>query len=297
MKTDKKILLLSIFLIAGCNAINSPHPTPTNLQISQYPGQQPPTPTFIFIPTNTPIPTPIPTPIIETPPFTESTQSIQLFYPQCIHEDFSFQCYDQVLGIKYKYPSNWGVLLSAELISGTCGGFSYRYLFSGSNEVSAGGSSRDYCKGIGGDRYTMFRGFTSGQGCYQFPQAQDCRQVNDNVFVATLFPDFQSICNPGPDSIYLPQMVVGINIPGDHSVSGIIFSVNFLSAKGTDKLFEPLGGIFSDNSKCNDPMVETQFNQLVEEISLEVSRGTFDEETSYIVNGILDFANSITFSP
>jgi hypothetical protein len=266
--------------------INTPYPNPIRVG---------PAPTITSIPTINP--SPIVTAEPTLPPFGGATQSVQPFYPKCIPEGLNLQCSDDVLGIRFKYPSHWGGFLSSELISGTCGGYFYHYLFSGSDEVSAGGSSADYCKPIGGNLITMFRGFKPGQGCNLFPEAQDCRQINDNVFIATLFPDFKSLCDPGPSSISTPLMVVGINIPGNHIVSGVLFSVKFLSVKGTDKLLEPFGAITIYNDKCNDPKTEIQYNQLVEEISQKVRQGTFDEETSYRVKGIIDFANSITFSP
>lgn len=144
-------------------------------------------------------------------------------------------------------------IFNTELINGTCGGYFYSFRFSGSSEVSAGGSNVDYCKQMGGDLFTMFRSFNPGHGCDQFPQFRDCRQVNDDVVIATVFPDYQSIREPGPSSIPVPQMVVGINIPDNHIVSGVVFSVKFLSVKGTDKLLEPFGGKVTDTSKCNDP--------------------------------------------
>ena len=313
--------LLIILLTASCQGIKNssiivtPSFQPTHInptktlitpQVTNKPAYPPPNvspypiplPIITFSPT--PVPTIFPSPVVTTEPtltpLPEFTQRVQPFYPKCNPESLYLQCYDDVLGIRFKYPSHWGVL-NTELINGTCGGYFYSFRFYGSSEVSAGGSSVDYCKQMGGDLFTMFRGFKPGHGCDQFPQSQDCRQVNDNVVIATLFPDYQSICEPGPSSIPVPQMVVGINIPGNHIVSGVVFSVDFLSVKGTDKLLEPFGGTVTDISKCSDPNTEIQFNQLVEDISLKVRQGTFDEETSYMVKGIMDFANSITFSP
>jgi hypothetical protein len=267
-----------------------PYPQPTLV------GNPQPTPTLNLtpIPTIKQLPTVTAVPIIT--PLPEYTQGVQYFYPKCSPDGLYQRCSDEVLGIKYRYPSHWGYF-DAELINGTCGGYVYSYGFSGSSEVSASGTSVDYCKGIGGDLFTLFKGFKPGHGCEEFLEAQDCQQINDNVVIATYLPNFQSICNYGPGTIFTPQMFVGINIPGNRIVSGMVFSVSFLSIKGTDKLLEPFGGIVTDPTKCSDPKTEKAITQLIKDIYLKVKQGTFDEETSYKVKGIMDFANSITFSP
>jgi hypothetical protein len=258
---------------------DNPQPAPT-IDITPLPPMKQ-LPTVTTAPTISPLP--------------EYTQGVQYFYPKCSPDGLYLKCSDEVLGIKYRYPSHWGYF-DADLINGTCGGYVYSYGFYGSSEVSAGGTSVDYCKGIGGDLFTLFKGFKPGHGCEEFPEAQDCRQINDNVVIATYFPNFQSICNYGPGTIFTPHMFVGINIPGNRIVSGMVFSVNFLSIKSMDKLLEPFGGIVTYTKKCVDPKTEKEYTQLLDEISIKVKQGTFDEETGYKIKGIMDFANSISFS-
>jgi hypothetical protein len=279
----------------GSNATSYPIQVPKSLPYPQPTlgvNPQPAATTILTpIPTVNQLPSVTAEPSIS--PYPEFTQSIQYFYPKCNPDGLYQKCSDDVLGIKYRYPSHWGYF-SAELINGTCGGYIYSYR---TGVITAMGRSLDYCKPIGGDQYTMFAGFQSGHGCDQFQEAKDCRQINDNVIIATLYPDFRSICDYGPGSIFTPVMVVGINIPGKRIVSAMAFWVNFLSIKGTDKLLEPFGGIITDTKKCDDPNTERVYSKLLDEISLKVKQGTFDEETSYKVKGILDFANSITFIP
>jgi hypothetical protein len=250
---------------------------------------------------STPIPTiQQPTQIFElptSPPLPEYTQSINYYYPKCAQQDLYIQCEDKQLGIQFKYPSRWGIIYS-ELVNGTCGGYAYGFYFNAAGfEVKSGGVSLDYCKPIGADLYSLFHGFPPNQGCSLFPKAQDCRQINENVVIATIYPDFRSICVPGPGSITNPVMLIGINIPGKHPVAGLVFAIDFLSIKGKDQLFEPFGGAFFNTEKCGEPNTEQAYNQLVKDISSKVRAGTLDEETSYKIKGITVFANSIILTP
>jgi hypothetical protein len=204
---------------------------------------------------------------------------------------------DPLLNIQYKYPSRWG-LVNAELVNGSCGGHYYGYRFDRPmSGVEGGGVSTDYCNPMGGNLFSLFRGFQPGQGCNEFPQARDCQQITDHVVMATFYPSFRSICEPGPGTITMPLMIIGISIPGDHPVGGLVFTADFLSIKGTDQLFEPFRGVLINTGNCLDPKTEEIYTQLVEDISNQVKLGAFDEETNYKVKGIMDFANSIELNP
>jgi len=94
-----------------------------------------------------------------------------------------------------------------------------------------------------------------------------------------------------------PVMAVGINIPAGHPVAGMVFTAEFLSTQGTDRLAEPFGGELAFPENCGDPETERIYARLVEEVLMQVSQGSFDEETSYKVQGIIDFADSISLAP
>lgn len=227
----------------------------------------------------------------------QSAQSIQYFPLQCTQTDDFVHCSDDQVDMKFTYPSRWGKI-KAELVNGTCGGFYYGYLFEPPNtEVQAGGVSKDFCKQMGGDSFSLFKGYDPGYGCNEFPGAQACQQVNERVVVASLYPTYQAICEPGPGSMTVPIMAVGISIPGNHPASGVVFAIDFLSTKGKEQLFAPFGGVVMDLEKCQDPNTEPTYTQLMKEISLKVKQDAIDDETTHSVKEIHDFADSITFAP
>lgn len=303
----KSCSLLLVVLIAACQNPTAPSssetiPTVQASEVAPYPfatiestsssgltpnptsiSQNTQTPTLVNVTTSTPLP--------------ENTQTIQYFQPKCSQEDYYLQCTDSLLNLQYKYPSRWG-LVNAELVNGSCGGLYYSYRFDRPNSgVEGGGVSADYCNQMGGNLFSLFKGFQPGQGCNEFPQARDCQQITDWVVIGTFYPDFRSICEPGPGTITMPVMIIGMSIPGDHPVAGLVFTADFLSIKGTDQLYEPFGGVLINTGKCLDPKTEEIYTQLVEDISNQVRLGTFDEETNYKVKGIIDFANSIALNP
>lgn len=260
---------------------SAPYPAPTSDASSVPTFQQPATPSSPATATSSP----------------ENNQSIQYFQLQCTQVGGIFQCSDNQLGLRFKYPSRWGQI-KAELVNGTCGGFYYGYLFESRNpEVQAGGASKDYCKPIGGDLFSLFKGFNPGNGCREFQRAQDCQQANNRVVVASLYPTYQAICEPGPGSITTPTMVVGISIPGNHPAAGLVFAIDFLSTNAKEQLFAPFGGAAMDLRKCQDPNTEPTFTRLVRDISLKVKQGVLDDETTGRVKEIKAFADSISFAP
>lgn len=199
--------------------------------------------------------------------------------------------------MKFAYPSRWGQI-KAELVNGTCGGFYYGYLFEPPNpEVQAGGVSKDFCKQMGGDLFSLFKGYDPGHGCNEFPGAQYCQQVHDRVVVASLYPTFQAICEPGPGAMTTPTMAVGISIPGNHPSAGLVLAIDFLSTEGKEQLLAPFGGVAMDLGKCQDPDTEQAYTKLVKDISLKVKQSGLDDETTRRVKEIQDFAGSITFAP
>ncbi len=197
-------------------------------------------------------PTSSPSIVVATASF-ENIQSGQYYPLECSKSGDLFKCKDDQLGMMFSYPSGWGHI-KGELVTGRCGGFYYGYVFDPFNvEVQAGGVSKDFCRPMGGDFFSLFKGYDPGHGCNEFPGAQDCKQVHDRVVIASLYPTFQAICEPGPGSVTTPMMVVGISIPGNHSTSGLVFAIDFLSSKGKEQLFAPFGGVMMDLGKCQDP--------------------------------------------
>jgi photosystem II stability/assembly factor-like uncharacterized protein len=215
----------------------------------------------------------------------------------CSQKGLSTYCTDKVLGIDFAYPSAWGEI-TTYLNQGRCGGFLYSYYFNPLNpQYHAGGVSKDYCNPMGGDLFTFFHGFEQGQGCKAFPDPQDCRNINDRVAIASLYPPYQAICAPGPGYIMSPVMVIGISIPGNHPVSGFVFAADFLSDNGKDELYSAFGGSSIDTGKCLDPTTETKYTQSVKDVAAKVKQGTIDAETSQNVTAIRQFAGSIIFTP
>lgn len=262
---------------------SAPYPAPTSGASPAPTIQQPTPPPSIATATASP----------------ESTQSIQYFPLQCTQSGDLFQCADDQLHMKFAYPSRWGQI-KAELVNGTCGGSYYGYLFEPPNtEVQAGGVSKDYCKQMEGSLFSFFKGYDPGHGCneFEFPGAQDCQQVSDRVVVASLYPTYLAICEPGPGLMTTPTMAVGISIPENHPISGMVFAIDFLSTKGKEQLFAPFGGVEMDLGKCRDPNTEPTYTKLVRDTSLKVKQGVFDVETARRVKEIQDFAGSITFAP
>jgi hypothetical protein len=270
-------------------------------EISPYP---PPILGMTFSPesTNKSTPSPIPSqPTNSKPTITPSVEiypTNQEYYPKCTLEGLYFRCQDSILGMGFIYPTRWGQL-TAILSRGSCGekGYAYSYNFTSFLEAEAVGHSPDFCKPMGAGYFSFYNGIAPNAGCEYFRGAQECHQINDQVVLATLFPDFRSLCSPGPGLLLQPLMAIGINIPGSHKVNGLVFTIDFLSIKGKDSLFGPLGGQYIDTEKCRDPKNEQRYVQLVQEISQKVQQNSFDEETSYKVDEIIEMANSITFIP
>jgi hypothetical protein len=252
-------------------------------------------------PTSGPAPTiqqPTPPPSTATATASpENTQSIQYIPLQCSQSGDLFQCVDDQLDMKFAYPSRWGKI-KAELVNSACGGAYYGYLFEPPiTEVRAGGVSKDFCKQMGGDLFSLFKGYDPGHGCNEFPGAQDCQQVSDHVVVASLYPTYPAICDPGPGSMTTPTMTVGISIPENHPTAGLVFAIDFLSTKGKEQLFAPFGGVAMDLGKCLNTNTESTYTKLVNDISFKVTQGILDDETTRRVKEIQDFAGSITFVP
>ena len=87
-----------------------------------------------------------------------------------------------------------------------------------------------------------------------------------------------------------PTMAVGISIPSNHSVDGLVFAIDFLSSEGKEQLFAPFGGTSMDLAKCQDPGTEAAYTKLVETISMKVAQGVLDNETTRRVKEISGFS-------
>lgn len=273
----------------------NPYPQPVELPTSTqtlpvYPGPNSPTATpdcslnFCWE-TVTPSVTP-----------TKSAFVHSQFFPKCDRQGSLLVCSDYVIDIQFSYPSRWGMLIS-DLFSHDNDGSQYSYRFDG-NGMSGNGKSPDYHHATEASFSTMFACSKPNHCCEKeiYQNGNDCRQINDNKFIATVYPEIQSICEPIGGTVFSPLMVVGINLPPGHPVSEMVFYSRFLSTKATDQLFEPLGGVYMDQSKCNDPAARDEFTRRVEVLAQKVNEGSLDEESRYLIKGIQDFANSIVIS-
>lgn len=215
--------------------------------------------------------------------------------PNCERDGAFFVCFDEILELKMRLPSMW-VGFNAYLVEGECGGYAYSYNFLVPFErLGASGASLDYC--LPRD-IASYRGFNNPKGhftdgCKSFPVALVCQPIKENVVLAIHMPDVRSICEPGPGTIFIPEMVVAIDLPPTQKIQGFLFVKDFLSTRLRDKLFAPLGGVNIDYDQCANPTFQQQFTQGIQEISQAIQANNLDDETKYKMTQIDEFARSI----
>ncbi len=260
-------------------------PTPNPTQLAELSKTLP-------APTRTPYPQPD-----TSTPLPSNIEIHQYFQPECLTDESHLQCVDSVIGMKFQYPEEWGII-EAVLFNGECGGYYYGYEFGEfPYKVEGGGTSLDFCRGMGANLFLLFKGFSPGQGCSKFYYARDCWELKANLVIAFMYPEFDMLCSPGPDTFFTPLMVVGVNFPAGRSVNGMAFSFDFLSEASKELLFSPYEGDPIHSAKCRDEQAKQTYEQLVEEISSKVLLGTLDEDTTRNVNQFIKFAKSISFTP
>lgn len=255
-----------------------------------------PSATLIPLPTKTLIPeAPVSPPTIfpTSFPTPETTSTLH-----CEHEGAFWKCFDELLSVEFKIPSRWIAVVQTHLWQGRCGGYSYGYDFEGQTQVGAGGESLDFCNPTEGSAFIGFREWRKSEvkdvdGCSLFARAVYCEPVNPNVVMAISFPESQSLCAPYADTIYKPIVQVGVNLPIERKVQGLLFTTHFLSIKLEDQLFEPLGGVNFSQTACADKTATNRFDDMAHSVAQAVIEGRADDETDYQLGLVREFAKSI----
>lgn len=268
----------------------------------------------LLSPLNTPVTTPTVTPMLlvtvtptlETPVLLSTTFPTPFPTPaamdtlHCERDGTFWNCFDELLGIGFRIPSRWITVPQAYLSLGECGGFAYGYVFHGQTELGAGGHSLDFCWPTEGTAFIGFReqwkpDYREVDGCSWFRSrgAVHCEPIKPNVAMAIYFPESRSVCEPYADTIYHPIVRVGVNLPLERKVQGLWFTTRFLSTKLEDQLFEPLGGVNLDRAACADMAARERFDELARSIAQDVILGRADEETTYQLGVVREFARSI----
>lgn len=292
-------IAIMVILVTGCDADSTAEPTPAPLALAPSPLASPTLPAY---PGWTAAPSPVP--VAAATPTAPPTRVVLPTSPKCEHFGQHLRCSDEMLGLRFTYPSSWGHL-QGYLSEGACGGYAYRFEFDNLRDAPrAGGASIDYCEPMGGD-ITLFRGFTVSDklgertvdGCTLFTAAASCQRIGDHVLIVTLLPDVNALCDPAPGVIYAPIMIVAVDLPDDARIHGLAFVMEFLSTKARDSLFAPLGGLSINRQLCDDPATRQRFEQAVQTLAKSLATGAVDEETAYKVQLIQEFAASIELLP
>lgn len=218
----------------------------------------------------------------------------------CSRDGAFWTCSDELPGVEFSIPSRWMTVPQAYLSPGECGGLAYSYAFHGQTEVRAGGHSLDFCRPTEGSAFIGFRepwkpGYREVDGCdwFKIRGAAYCELIKPHVALAIYFPDSQSICEPYADTVYHPVVKVGVNLPLERKIQGLLFTTTFLSIKLEDRLFEPLGGVNVDYRACADKNAQARFDQLAHAMVQDIIEGRADEETLYQLGVVREFARSI----
>lgn len=242
------------------------------------------------IPTLTSTATAAPTPI--------PTRAIIQDRLKCERKGALLTCADDKLGLEFTFPAGWGEIRT-RTFPGRCGGFSYSYEFDASIEApGGGGQSLDYCEPTEGSAFRGFRtidktGVRPIDGCKLFPEATTCDLVRKDVVVVTRLPNAESLCNPYQDTVFLPEIIVAIDLPLDRLLPGLRFGSGFLSDKARDSLYESMGGFPIDQRKCSDVANKKAFDEAARKLASAIRAGSVDEETDYKLGVIRAFAKAI----
>lgn len=288
--TKAGLMVVCVVILGACRAANTPEATVTPRATVVSTLALPVSTVTLVRPTQTPAATEAPTPI--------PTRAISQDRLKCEHKGDLLTCADDKLGLEFTYPARWGEI-GTRTIPGRCGGFSYSYEFSVPSEAPiGGGQSLDYCQPTEGSIFRGFRtvdktGIHAIDGCKLFLDATTCDYVRSDVVVVTRLPNVESLCSPYADTLFLPVMVIAINLPLDRQLPGFQFGLDFLSDEARDSLFESMGGFPIDQKKCNDAASKKAFDQAAQKLASAIKAGSVDEETDYNIGVIRAFAKSI----
>ncbi len=288
--TKAGLMVVCVVILGACRAATTPEATAAQ-KATVISTLALPVATVTFVrPTPTPAAIDTPTPI--------PTRAITQDKLKCEHNGALLKCADDKLGLEFTFPAGWGEI-GTRTFPGRCGGFSYSYEFGVPGEApTGGGQSLDYCQPTEGSIFRGFRtvdktGIHAIDGCKLFPDATTCDYVRSDVVVVTRLPNAESLCTPYQDTVFLPEIVVAIDLPLDRLLPGLRFGSGFLSDKARDSLYEPMGGFPIDQRKCNDVASKKAFDQAAQKLVDAIRAGTVDEETGNKIGVIRAFAMSI----
>ena len=288
--TKAALMVVCTLILGACRGANTPESTamPRATVISTI---------ALPVATVTPVRS-TPTPSVTVAPTPIPTRAMTQDRLKCERKGALLTCVDDKLGLEFTFPSRWGEI-EARSFPGRCGGFSYTYEFGVPGEAPGGGGlSLDYCEPTEGRVFRGFRtidktGIHAIDGCKLFLDAITCDPIRKDVVVAIRLPNAESLCNPYQDTVFLPVIVVAIDLPLDRQLPGLQYGTYFLSDKARDSLFESMGGFPIDQTKCNDIASKNAFDQAAQKLANAIRAGVVDEETDYKMGLFLGFAKSI----
>lgn len=288
--TKASLLVVCVVVLGACRAPSTPEATVTPRATVTPTLAVPVATVTLGRPTQASAAGAAPTP---TP-----TRAITQHRLKCERKGALLTCADDKLGLEFTFPAGWGEI-GTRTFPGRCGGFSYSYEFGVPGEAPSGsGQSLDYCERTEGSAFRGFRtidktGTYAIDGCKLFLDAITCDYVSRDVVIVTRLPNVESLCNPYEDTLFLPAIVIAINLPLDRQLPGFTFRANFLSDKARDSLFESMGGFPIDQKKCNDSASREAFDEAAQKLASAIKVGSVDEETVYKLGVIRAFAKSI----
>lgn len=222
-------------------------------------------------------------------------------------EDKYIKFKDDVLGIEFYYPKEWGSIYgqlsgSERKVGDNYGGYAYNFTFNGQvggstlgyGRITAGGRSKDYSAGRGGyiADYSGFNGQPSSKVCAGF-NATTCTEINKKVVSMVVAPKYDDICPPNPGQ-YPFSKVVAIDMPDNQKISGLVFEYAFFSNELDKEVYSILG---MDFEKCYSPDPTTQkvFDNKVKDVLEKMSTKSLDQQTLKNLEGFDYFVSSIKF--
>jgi hypothetical protein len=213
----------------------------------------------------------------------------------CTTEVDYVKCDDSILGVEFEYPAIWGDIERTLKRGDTGLAYSYRISKPAPEQkhfIEAGGISRDFTEGRGG-KLTDFSGFGDKTGCEYYYWGSICEEISKNVIIVLIFPNADTICDPGPTVLYSPIALIAIDLPENPIINGFIFVSPFLSEKQDQELHSLLGITpEGDITKCHQESKQ-QFNSKVSELVEAIKDDTVDVVTKSNLDQMYRLAKSI----
>lgn len=250
------------------------------------------------------------TPTSSSEPLVHQPRIISREKLNCVVNNHSAICVDNLLNIEFDYPINWGEI-ETELRTGGYTGHAYDYYFGGKtiaeNEpLVAGGRSIDFSEGRGGmstdfagygDKGLQFKGEVCDSNWNNvFPICQD---VNGNVAWMIRFPKASYICESPPGFYTTPVFRIEVNLPTNSKINGFVFEAPFYSEQFLNQVKDdlyPLLGLGSDMlpTKCGE-LDQLAFDNQLKSFLEKINTRTIDDQTQRKIDELIHLATSIRF--